>query len=297
MLVILRETLDERGTQMFRRLQLLFLLVLQLPAVGAGAADLKPETVDGFSRYVRATETRIEKQLARSDGILYIDTLPEASRKEILGSLRNGQIFMQRLETKDDSRQVMTTPHGLIHHWIGDVFIPGISVGQVLDMVEDYDHHQEIYKPEVVRSRLVARNGNAFKVAMRFRKKKMITVTLNTEHDVHYAEIDSRDWYSWSVSSRIAEVADAGKATEHEKPVGHDGGFLWRINSYWRFVERDGGVYVESESISLTRDIPPGLSWLVKGYVTSASRESLEHTLKSTRSGALARSAPHNADR
>ncbi len=274
------------------RFQVLLVLAFQLTvARNITGADLKPDTVEGFSRYVEATEKHIDQQLAQPDRLLYIDSLPDPSRTEILTSLKNGQTFMQRLETKDDSGQVMNAPGGLIHHWIGDVFIPGVSLTQVLDLVEDYNHHQEIYKPDVVRSRIVTRNGNDFKIEMRFRKKKVITVTLNTEHDVHYFELDSTHWYSRSVSTRIAEVEHADKPDEREKPVGHDGGFLWRINSYWRFVERDGGVYVECESVSLTRDIPPGLGWLIKGMVTSVSRQSLEHTLKSTRSGALARLA------
>ena len=133
---------------------------------------------------------------------------------------------MQRLETRNDSGQVMSARGGLIHHWIGDVFIPGVSLVQVLDLVEDNNHHQDIYKPDVVRSRIVTRDGNDFKVGMRFRKKKVITVTLNTEHDVHYSELDSTHWYSRSVSTRIAEVEHADKPDEREKPVGHDGGFL-----------------------------------------------------------------------
>src|SRR5205807_8610257 len=95
--------------------------------------------------------------------------------------------------------------------------------------------------------------------------------------------------YSRSVSTRIAEVVDPGQPGEREKPVGHDGGFLWRLNSYWRFVERDGGVFVECESISLTRDIPTGLGWMIGPFVTSIPKESLEHTLGSTRSAALAK--------
>jgi hypothetical protein len=144
----------------------------------------------------------------------------------------------------------------------------------------------------VVRSKLVAKNGNDYKVELRFRKKKVVTVTLNTEHDVQYTELDPAHWYSRSISTRVAEVENAGKPDEHEKPVGHDGGFLWRINSYWRFVGRDGGVYVECESVSLTRDIPAALSWLIQGIVAGVTKDSLEHTLQSTRAGALVRLAP-----
>jgi hypothetical protein len=78
-------------------------------------------------------------------------------------------------------------------------------------------------------------------------------------------------------------VADAGTPNEREKPVGQDGGFLWRINSYWKFEEKDSGVYIECESISLTRDIPAGLGWLIKPFVTGIPKDSLLMTLGSTR--------------
>ena len=71
-------------------------------------------------------------------------------------------------------------------------------------------------------------------------------------------------------------------------PVGHDGGYLWRLYSYWRFLERDGGTYVQCETISLTRDVPFMVSWIVKPFVTSIPRESLTFTLETTRK-ALAR--------
>jgi hypothetical protein len=252
--------------------------------------DLEPKTVEGFEHYVRATEARIDKERARPENFLYIDNLPDPKRAEVRAALERGDVFMEALTTHDESGKQMDAPGGIIHHWLGDVFIPGVSVRKVLDSVQDYNHHQNIY-PEVVRSRLISRQGNDFKVALRFRYKKIITVTLDTKHDIRYTELDPSHWYSRSVSTRIAEVKNAGSREESEKPVGHDGGFLWRINSYWGLVERGGGVYVECESISLTRDIPSGLGWLIRPFVTSIPRESLQHTLVSTRTAASARVA------
>jgi hypothetical protein len=158
-----------------------------------------------------------------------------------------------------------------------------------LELVEDYDHHQDIYKPEVVGSKLFSRNGDDFKIFYRLRKKKVITVTLNSIHDVHYFPVDSTHCYSHSYSTRIAEVADADTPQEHEKPIGHDGGFLWRINSYWRFEEKGGGMYIECESISLTRGLPPIIGIFIKRFVTEIPRESLMMTMSSTRSALLGR--------
>ena len=265
-------------------------------AVDVVDVELKPKTLEAFERYVRATEARIDKERARPETFLYIDTLPDPRREEVRATLKRGDLFVERLTTPDPSGGNIDVPEGIIHHWVGDVFIPGLSVRQVLDSVEDYDHHEGVY-PEVVRSRLISHEGNDFKVAFRFRYKKIVTVTLNTEHDVRYTELDATHWYARSASTRAAEVKNADSADESEKPLGHDGGFLWRINSYWGYVERDGGVYVECESVSLTRDIPTGLGWLIRPVVSSIPQESLEHTLEATRSAAPARAGGAPASR
>jgi hypothetical protein len=65
--------------------------------------------------------------------------------------------------------------------------------------------------------------------------------------------------------------------------------FTWaRINSCQKFEEKHGGVFIECESISLTRDIPTGLGWLIKPFVTSIPRKSLEMTMGSTQAALMA---------
>ena len=263
------------------------ILGVQTPEVMS--AELTPKTVAAFDRYVRLTEARINGEVSQAEKFLYLDELPPPRRSEVLAALKCGEIVMERLRTLDASGQRMEAPGAIIHHWLGAVFVPSANLPQTLALVQDYNHHQDIYKPEVVGSRLLSRDGNDFQIYYRLRKKKVITVTLNTYHDVHYFPIDSTRWCSRSYSTKIAEVVNADTPNEREKPVGHDGGFLWRINSYWKFEEKDGGVYVECESISLTRDIPTGLGWLIKPFVTSIPKESLEMTMGSTRAALAAR--------
>lgn len=257
----------------------------------AMSAELLEPTLKGFELYVKATEARIDAELKKPAAFLYLEGLPEPRRSQILNSLKGGGIYMERMKTLDASGHETTTSDGLIHHWFGAVSIPGASLRDVIDLVQDYDHHQDIYKPEVVRSRLVSHNGDDFKIFYRLRKKKVITVTLNTDHDVHYYPVDSTHWHSRSYTTRIAEVDNADSPNEREKPVGHGLGVLWRMNSYWRFEEKDGGVYVECESISLTRDIPWIFSAIVKPFVTDIPKESLRMTMGSTRSAVQARIA------
>jgi hypothetical protein len=268
-------------------------LILALQPTGAQApavvgVELRPNTAEAFAKYVQLTEARIDGEVSKTDKFLYVDGLPEPRRSQVLASLKRGEIFMERLETHDSSGQKIEAPNALIHHWLGEVFVPGANLRETLALMQDYNRHQDIYKPEVVRSRLLSQQGNDFKMYYRLRKKKVITVTLDTYHDVHYFPVDSTRWYSRSYSTRIAELENPDTPNEREKPPGHDGGFLWRINSYWKFDEKDGGVYVECESISLTRDIPTGLGWLIKPFVTSIPRESLEMTMGSTRAAVAA---------
>lgn len=88
-------------------------------------------------------------------------------------------------------------------------------------------------------------------------------------------------------STRIAEVKDVGRATEHEAPVGHDHGFLWRLNTFSRMEEKDGGVYLECRSITLSRSVATGLGWLIYPIIRTFPRESLAHLLTESRNGIL----------
>jgi hypothetical protein len=262
------------------------ILGVQTPAVMS--AELRPKTVEAFDRYVQLTEARINGEVSQTAKFLYVDGLSPDRRSQVLAALKRGEIFMERLQTLDASGHQIEAPEAIIHHWLGAVFVPGANFRETIALMQDYNRHQEIYKPEVVRSRLLTHQGNDFTIYYRLRKKKVITVTLNTNHDVRYFPLDSTRWYSRSYSTRIAEVANADTPNEHEKPIGFDSGFLWRINSYWKFEEKEGGVYIECESISLTRDIPTGLGWLIKPFVTSIPKESLEMTMGSTRAALAA---------
>jgi hypothetical protein len=179
----------------------------------------------------------------------------------------------------------------MIHHWVGLIFIPGAKLDEVLRILEDYDRHSAYYAPDVERSKLESRDGDHFRVFLRFRRHKVITVVLNTEHDVQYYRDSSERAHSRSSAVRIAEVENPGKSEEREKMPGDDGGFLWRMETWWRMEERDGGVYVQSEVASLTRNIPTGLGWLIGPFVTSIPRESLTFTLEATRKAVVAQRA------
>lgn len=243
---------------------------------------LKTETQAAFDRYAKLVESRNEAELKQNTNLIWIDGLPEAQRAEAYDGLKRGDVKMQKLEILDNQK-VIDCPGGMIHHWTGVVFIPGAKVADVLGVLQDYDRHAVYYAPDVERSKIESREGDHFRVFLRFRRHKVITVVLNTEHEVQYFHDAPGKAHSRSSAVRIAEVENAGKADEREKTPGDDGGFMWRMETWWRMEERDGGVYVQSEVASLTRDIPTGLGWMIRPFVTGIPKESLTFTLEATR--------------
>ena len=236
----------------------------------AGAADLQPRTVEGFDRYVRSAEARMEA----TQTFLWADESPDRVRR-----VRQGEVVAEPFTGKPD----IAVAGGLVHDWIGVVFIPGATVDYTIVRLEDYNGHKDIFKPEVIDSRTLSHTGNDYLVYLRLVKKKVVTVVLNTEFEVHYTQVDKTRWRSVSKSRKVAEVERAGKPDERELPPGTGEGFLWKLNSYWRFVERDGGTWVECEAISLTRDVPTGLGWLIEPIIRNLPKESLVNTLTSAR--------------
>ena len=180
-------------------------------------------------------------------------------------------------------RGPVQVPNGLIHDWIGAALIPNTTIEDTLALIQDYDNHKNIYKPEVIDSRLISHHANDFQIYLRLLKKKIMTVVLDTDHDVHYRPLDRTRWICRSYTTRIAEVENAGNPKERVLPPDTGYGFLWRLYSYWRFQEHDGGVYVECRAISLTRDVPFGLGWVIEPIIQKLPKESLINTLEATR--------------
>jgi len=273
-----------------------------LPARAALGADpvpekLRSETIAAFDRYVQLTDERNAIELKRGSALLWVDALPEARRAEAYAALKRGEVQIHQLSTLDNGK-TMECPGGMIHHWVGVVFIPGAKLDEVLGVLEDYDRQSIYYAPDVERSRIESRDGDHYRVFLRFRRHKVITVVLNTEHDVRYFHDEPGRAHSRSSSVRIAEVENPGESGEREKQPGDDGGFLWRMETWWRMEEGDGGVYVQSEAVSLTRDIPTGLGWMIGPFITSIPKETLAFTLEATRKAVKfkARNSP-SADR
>ncbi len=165
------------------------------------ALELKPETLQAFDRYIAQTETRLDQSLQPGGTFLWTD---EASGRA--AKVRRGDLVVENRSGRD----TIPVTGGLIHDWVGAVFVPGATLKTTLALMQDYDHHVDYYKPAVLASRLTGRDGNDFKVHLRLMKKKVITVILDTDYDVRYFPMDTKRARSRAYSTRIAEVEDAG---------------------------------------------------------------------------------------
>jgi hypothetical protein len=261
-----------------------------LCAPAPAAAQLMPAAQRGFDRYVQLTEQRMTVDLIPGGAFLHIDALPAAQRQTALAQLESGDVVSQQLSTPASAAEI-ETPGALIHHWVGTVLIPGATLPEVLAVVQDYDHHQDYYRPEVERSKLLASSADDFTVYYRLRQTDIFTVVFDTEYRIHFQQIDANRSASRSYSTRVAEIARPGTSSERALSNADDHGFLWRINAYWRFEQTPRGVFVQCEAISLTRDIPVGLGWLLEPLVQQVPKDSLEFTLGATRKAVLARAA------
>jgi hypothetical protein len=240
------------------------LSILTLVGTCAFAETLKPKAVEAWDAYVRQAEAGMGSELKAT----------EAER----ALMREGFVYIRRMDTGNSPGPAM------IHRWLGGIFIPGARIKPLQAWMQDYDSHAK-YFWDIERAKLLSHEADTFKIYYRFRRTKIITVRYNTEHTVEYSPVDGNRATSRSVATRIAELENAGSPNEREKPVGDDSGFLWRLNSYWRFLETPAGVFLECESLSLSRSIPTGLGWLIKGYVESVPQESLRSTLTSIQKG------------
>ena len=245
-------------------------------ATGAEPAELRGPTVQAWLAYERLVDSRL--QAAPPAGVPFFALDAYGIQGWKTAALAGG-VAMRRLERPQPGGAAVEVPAGKIHHWAGAVFVPGQTVEGVLQHLSTYAGRESEHYDDVVASRLISRSGDAHKVFLKLRRTKVVTATYNTEHAVEYRRLAGSRATARSVSTRIAELADAGTAKEREKPDGQDRGFLWRLNVYWRYEAVDGGMLIECESISLSRDLPALLNLVIGGMVEGIARESLQRTL------------------
>ncbi len=251
----------------------LFLLVSEPLAL---AAEPSPAALSAFAQYSAAVETRLAQQ-HRADGTF----LAAPSGPEAQARLFRGELLVEQLMPLEGA-----APAGaLLHHWRGTAFAPGATVADFERLLRDVNGYPRLFAPEVLQARVLAGTDDHLETFLRVRQQHVLTVVLDATYDVRFGRLDPQHGDSISRSTRIAEIGSVGTSAEHALSPEDEHGFLWRTNTYWSYEERDGGLYVQLESLSLTRNVPRGLGWAVGPYLQSIPRESLAFTLRAVCKG------------
>jgi hypothetical protein len=258
----------------FRTRSVIYGLLILVPARGQALGEPTPAATSAFNSYVDAVELRLGGQ-HRSKGAFLTSVAP-ALQSEI--RLRGGELIIEELTPSSGA----ALPGALLHHWRGTAFAPRATAADFERLMRDFSAYPQHFFPQVLQARVLAQKDGRVQALMRVRQRHVITVVMDTSYDVTFGRLDGQHGYSVSRSTRISEIDSPGSGTERVLGSNEEHGFLWRLNTYWSYEERDGGLYVQIESVSLTRPIPRGLGWAVQPFVESIPRESLEFTLRST---------------
>lgn len=256
------------------------LVVLALVSAPAQSYDLKEETLAGWGDYISSACLRAEPSAKRSS-FLRINELPEGRLR-----VREGETLVWR----ESDGHPAKVPHGLIHDWAGAVFIPKATMADVLAVARDYEHYPEIYTSAVVKANRLGSEENDDRFSMVIMQKVLfLTAAVKGEYETRYVQVDAKRWYSVSKSIRLQSIENYGQPDVRVLPPDRGPGFVWRLYSFARFEESDGGVYIELEALGLSRDVPMLVRWLVDPVVEHLPRNSLQATLDKTRDAVLAK--------
>jgi hypothetical protein len=260
--------------------------ILLLTASAPSCPALEPSTaaVAAFDAYVRSVESRLAQQHGSPSGLLALaasDSRSEARPRP--GEPVSGEpIHREPIIEQLTPSAGIELPGATLYHWRGTAFAPGAQAADFERLMKDFNSYPRNFSPQVVEARVLTQDADHMQATMQIRQQHIITVVLDTTYDISFHRLDATHGYSVSRSTHIAEVASPGTHAEHVLSASQEHGFLWRQNIYWSYEQRDGGLYMQIESISLTRSIPTGLGWAIGPYVESIPRESLEFTLRAT---------------
>jgi hypothetical protein len=240
----------------------------------AAAGEPAPAAVSAFNSYINTVELRIARQHQSQIGFL----APAASGVHSEMRLRSGELIIEKLTPSTGA----DWPGAMLHHWRGTAFVSGAKAADFERLMKNFNAYPQHFSPQVIQAKILTQQGDHMQAAMRVRQKHILTVVMDTSYDITFGRLDAQHGYSISRSTQISEIDSPG--TNHERALNshEEHGFLWRLNTYWSYEERDGGLYMQIESVSLTRSIPAGLGWAIGPFVESVPRESLEFTLRST---------------
>jgi len=233
-------------------------------------ADAPVTAAVAFDTYVATLEARLLRQHGGTTNF-FVPTGVDSEAK-----LRQGELVVEQLSPVDG----LPLPGATLYHWRGTAFAHGAQPADFERLMRNFAGYPKCFAPEVSQARVTGGQNDRLQVVMRAKQRHGITVVMDTSYDVTFGRFDPLHGFSISRSTQISEIDGAGTAHEHALSSSQAHGFLWRQNTYWSYEERDGGLYMQIESVSLTRAVPTGLGWAVGPFVQRVPKESLEFTLR-----------------
>jgi hypothetical protein len=265
--------MTRRQISKLRILLLIHGLFIFVAAPIGAKAEPTAEAVTAFNAYIKTVESRLAQQHQSREGFLAPPLTPQNEKR-----LQQGELIIEPITPDTGS----ALPGALLHDWRGTAFAPGATVADFERLMKNINAYPQYFSPQVLQAKLLAQQGDRLQAFMRVRQHHVITVVMDTTYDIIFGRLDAQHGYSLSRSTKISEIDSPGTAAEHTVPAGEEHGFLWRQNTYWTYEEGDGGLYMQIESVSLSRSVPTGLNWIVQPFIEQIPRESLEFTLRST---------------
>jgi hypothetical protein len=239
------------------------------------AANLKPETVAAWETYVQSASASLQDRTRGADSFLWSDQNPDRVSK-----LQNGEILVAPAGGQNPRK----IPGGMIHHWIGAAFLPSAKLDGVVEITRAYDRYKEFYQPSVLESKSIASNGDEDRFSMVLMNRALfLKSAIDAEYRATNVRLDRGRFYSLSTTTRVQEIEDFGQPGVHRVPEGQGGGYIWKVFNITRMEQRDGGVYVELETIVLSRQIPGAVRLVVDPVVRRVARSSMLTSMQQTR--------------
>jgi hypothetical protein len=185
----------------------------------------------------------------------------------------NGKLWIDHTHSVDsltpvlEARENEDVAHGSIHHFSGFLHVNSGQIDAVRRVMEDYPNYVKYFKGDLGASS-GSRMDDSSPADEHFHSKLLLVqstlwlaVSYDTLYDSHYRRLDDNRWMSVSRSLNIKELRDPKNPEAGTFTEGEDHGFLWRTHTYWFVRQRNGGLDLEADSITLSRPIPTGFGW------------------------------------
>jgi len=137
-----------------------------------------------------------------------------------------------------------------------------------------------------VRSKELFSDGDQDRFSLLLISKGIAKMAVDAEFNSTFTRSGNRAWRV-ARATHLREIEDYGQRGQKMLPEDHGMGYVWRFYSISRMEERDGGVYLETELVALSRDVPASIEWLIAPMIRRVAKNALSAMLEDTRKAVI----------